>query len=251
MGVCPCGRPVSTYLLCSLRIFGKPRLDMKIWASFETDETSPLLLVRRDTRIYLDPATQPSSDDKCVGTIWMCNPGNIRGKSVTKSTQLSEIVADPTLGKVVRLLQFALEYAQDKSLSYSVFRTSGFKRSATHVLAGQYIQVLNLFYAVHSEVKKGWRAQESLGAIIPEPMSKHSKFILFAWGHPSSMGKTRIRTLGGAAVEEAKRSAAQPIHSLDSDCRRRLPSANDFSTDHPRGPLFNMEEVGKAIASTL
>jgi hypothetical protein len=120
---------------------------------------------RFDTRIYLDPISAPSDQDIALGCIIGKNPG-----SATASKRSS------------RLAPIALSGDKFLPTVLSVLRQS-YAQADTPIVAGGYVQVLNLFYLCDRDLREAKRSLESSRRAAPCPEEKRDfPWAWFAWG---------------------------------------------------------------------
>lgn len=146
-----------------------------------------LVTIRKDTRVYFKPSTPPGSyqqrQGNCVGIVWMCNPGTLKWKPKPKRLPAvvhwglwpkataaipGRPVLDPTTEVVVGILDDAQAMAT---------------ASGRGAQAGDFVQVLNLFYVCDSTVSTARKTHSSFpGPHYTEAPIKSARFTWIAWG---------------------------------------------------------------------
>lgn len=136
------------------------------WAKFKNENG---LLIRLDTRVYLNEIELPKLDDPCLGAIIGKNPGSARptDSSAAKSDFVSiDLSGDRLLPNVRSILSKAYEGNQLNS----------------------YIQVLNLFPICDKELKTGIKQLEKSGLKPNDflPKTTNYEWLWYSWGgsHP-------------------------------------------------------------------
>lgn len=179
--------------------------------------------IRMDTRIYL--SRSPSRDQDlgtCIGVIWMCNPGSAGGLFATRPW--GAIAGDPTLFRVLNMLQ---------------------TRFGTPKESNSYVKVLNLFYAVGVSVPAAWNLWHRLGCSYSESVPPSAKFVVFAWGRESLVGRRRLLLLAPSALAGVP-ATIRVAHSFNG-AQAGPPSIPPFQVDHPLGPCFDAAGVARLI----
>ena len=191
------------------------------YAGFDYSAGCP---IRTDTRIYLRSSSFHSQSGKrCVGVVWMCNPGSAGGAFVPRVW--GEMVGDPTLWRVLGMLRIAFP-----SVSYG----------------DEYVQILNLFYATGVSVPKAWRLWRTAACTYSEPVPSGVPVIL-AWGRRGTVGATRLRMLVPPALATTTKAASKIIHSFGSVASPGFPLGPFHETDHPLGPYFSATGIAALI----
>lgn len=134
-----------------------------MFAQAETPSSSPTL--RKDTRLYLSNSPCPRNAGRCIGIVWMCNPGTTKGINPWGPCPLP---LDPTLTRVGNILKDA----------DGIARSHGYKG----VQNEDYLQILNLHYVVTTSISGGFRAASSMVPTYTETPHQHARFCWLAWG---------------------------------------------------------------------
>jgi hypothetical protein len=120
--------------------------------------------IRKDTRVYFVHGKYKKNKGRCVGIIWMCNPGN--QLPVARTVRWAPwIRLDPTMRFVIQILDEAQRILAGQGLAAK---------------KGDYVQVLNLFYVCNSYLVSA-RQQFSSSNYRECPVPS-AKFTWLAWG---------------------------------------------------------------------
>jgi hypothetical protein len=120
--------------------------------------------IRKDTRVYLVAGRPRQNKGRCIGILWMCNPG---GTDFVQRRPWGKWPIDETMRAVLPIFDRAQEIALLGGRGAS---------------ADDYIQILNLFYVCDSKPNSG-RATYSK-ALTPYHESPHrsARFTWIGWG---------------------------------------------------------------------
>ncbi len=184
---------------------------------------SPSCIIRKDTRIYYHPQTFTSSlqqAGRCVGVIWMCNPGSAARPS--HPIPWGAIKSDQTLRAV-------------HDLYVKVVAARGAKQPTP----GQddYIGILNCYYAVDADFKAAYAKWCNGGCKYKEKIPKKAGFVVVAWGRYKPQGPVfqSIKSIKRWAKKSASKS--QVVY-IDEPVTGTPQIGHDLSTmNYPAHPL--------------
>ncbi len=127
--------------------------------------------LRLNTRVYRHAGNHVRGAGRCVGTVWMCNPGT--AAPVSPQSGWGPLKPDPTLEVVLEVLLAADRIA------------AGVSRG---LRADDYIEILNLHYVCDSVPVQGWASYLGSAQNHLEWPDPNSKFCWIAWGAEAPQG---------------------------------------------------------------
>jgi hypothetical protein len=116
--------------------------------------------LRQDTRVYRTAGSFAKATGRCLGIVWLCNPGSATGSSVWGPCS-----SDPTLDVIVEVFTTA----------DGIAKASGRPGAAPT----DYLQILNLHYVCDTSVLRGWHKSFTLP--LPLKVENPSPKALFCW----------------------------------------------------------------------
>lgn len=185
---------------------------------------SPDCLVRKDTRVYYhsqDPGTIAREDGRCVGVVWMCNPGSA-GKEPQPPTWKS-LTPDPTLRAVLALYQ----------------RAVAAKEPASPPGKDDFILVMNCYYAVDKDYAAAYAQWTASECTYHERIPKKARFIVAAWGADKPQGPV-WRAIRAIRQHRKRRGSSLFVVYIDAPTLRANParlSSRFAAMNYPVHPL--------------